>query len=90
MVMLLDKMILAQFAPLFADPAVAINQILLVLVDGASLVDEGTQWASNPSSKQAVANALSHLQAAVPANMLQGVYAGLSMEAQQALQSVTC
>ena len=40
-IILLDKMIVAQFAPLFADPPAATAQILRILVDGTTITVGG-------------------------------------------------
>jgi len=89
MIVLLDKMITSQFAPLFADAPAAVQKILQVLVDGTTINEEGTQWMSAVTAKQAIAQTLQHLQATVPAEMLQGACASLPAEAQQALQAAT-
>jgi len=88
-IILLDKMIVAQFAPLFADPPAATAQILRILVDGTTITEEGTQWASALTPKQAIGSTLQHLQATVPADVLQGAFATLPQEAQAALQAAT-
>ena len=89
-IILLDKMISSQYAPLFADPAGATRKILEVLVDGTTIKEEGTQWASMTSAKQAISNTLQHLQSTVPADVLQGAYGSLSQEAQGLLQQASC
>jgi hypothetical protein len=86
---LLDKMITQQFAPLFADPAAATAKILQVLANGTTIEEEGTQWASNKTAKQAVAATLQHLQATVPADVLKEAYVKLPQKSQAALQAVT-
>jgi len=88
-IILMDKMILASFQPLFTDPPANVKKVLEVLVDGTTIKEEGTQWASMMSAKQAVTATLQHLQAAVPAEVLQGAYATLSQEHQALLQQAT-
>jgi len=88
-ILLLEKMLAAQFAPLFVDPPAATAHILRVLVDGTTITEEGTQWSSVPTAKRAVAMTLQRLQATVPGDVLQGAYASLPQEAQAALQAAT-
>ena len=70
---LIAKMVDAQFAPLFANPASTLPEILRVLADATD------------TETTAIQPTIRNLQQLVPADVLQGAVQGLDPESQQKL-----